>query len=79
MGNAGEALTLSFLLSLFTYIMLRLKGAALFRASTLMAGIGFLLFGYDQVRYIGQLSIPASHAGPDRRLNLGCHVWCYIQ
>lgn len=26
-----------------------LKGAALFRASTLLAAVGFLLFGYDQV------------------------------
>ena len=36
-----------------------LKGAALFRASTLLAAIGFLLFGYDQVsksqeKYIDQ-------------------------
>lgn len=27
----------------------RLKGKALMRASTAMAGVGFLLFGYDQV------------------------------
>lgn len=29
-----------------------LKGAALFRASTLLAAIGFLLFGYDQVSFV---------------------------
>lgn len=27
----------------------RLKGKTLMRASTAMAGVGFLLFGYDQV------------------------------
>lgn len=30
-----------------------LKGAALLRASTILAAVGFLLFGYDQVKFLG--------------------------
>lgn len=32
--------------------MVKLKGKSLFRASTLLAAIGFLLFGYDQVKFL---------------------------
>lgn len=37
----------------------RLKGQALMRATTAMAGVGFLLFGYDQV------NDPAHHHQPN--------------
>lgn len=33
-----------------------LKGQALFAAATLMAAVGFLLFGYDQVWIIAKVS-----------------------
>lgn len=35
-------------LTFFFYTMIQLKGESLFRASTLLAAVGFLLFGYDQ-------------------------------
>lgn len=50
--------------------MLRLQGKALFRASTLLAAAGFLLFGYDQVY--------AHNCVADVHTNtsiVGCHVW----
>lgn len=53
-----------------------LKGAALFRASTLLAAIGFLLFGYDQVCHlyndIWRILLTYSFC-------IGCHVWCRSQ
>lgn len=34
--------------------MPKLQGKALFNASTLLAAVGFLLFGYDQVNAINR-------------------------
>lgn len=50
--------------------MLKLQGKALFRASTMLAATGFLLFGYDQVHAYNCLASVHTNT-----FTIGCHVW----